>query len=178
MRTERKWLLIMGLMVVLLIQGGLMLRSTSAWASARTSTESCTDVSFGRSLGIGMCFVHNDLGFCVKNWTTDATAVSACLLAASGGGRPWVFTKAEGKLVDTCYWDGYMMVGAGIPMGSNIDQQRFDLGVGIEWSFPDLTKFAFSVEAGISLVHYYDWYWGGWHWRSETFMGVGVDFYF
>ena len=154
-----------------------MLGSTPAWASTRTSAESCTDVSLGRSLGIGMCFVHNDLGFCVKNWMTDATAVSACLLADSKGGRPRVLTKAEGKLVDTCYVDGYIMAGVEVPIGTNINWQRFDLGAGVEWSFPNLTNLAFSVEAGISLRHYYDWYWGGWYWSSETFIGVGVDFY-
>lgn len=173
MMHNPKQFLAIALMVVLI--GGWMLTSAQVWASTRDSSESCIDVSLGRNVGIGACFLHNDIGFCVKNWTTDSTAVSACLLASSGGGRPWVFTKAEGKLVDTCYLDGYMLVGAGIPMGSNIDWQRFDLGAGIEWSFPDLTNLAFNVEAGISLVHYYYW---GWHWRSETFVGVEVDYYF
>ena len=168
-----KQLLTITLMLALI--GGWMFASTQVSASTRDSSEPCVNASSGRSVGIGACFVHNDIGFCVKNWMTDATALNVCLLAASGGGRPWVFTKAEGKLVDTCYWDGYMMVGVGIPIGSNIDWQRFDLGVGIEWSFPALTKLAFTVEAGISLRHYSYW---GWHWSSETFMGVGVDFYF
>ena len=88
-----------------------------------------------------------------------------------------MLTKAEGKLVDTCYVDGYIMAGAEVPIGTNINWQRFDLGAGVEWSFPNLTNLAFSVEAGISLRHYYSWYSDGWYWSSETFIGVGVDFY-
>lgn len=65
--------------------------------------------------------------------------------------------KAQNKLVDTCYLDGYLAVGAEIPVGNSVDWQRFDGSVGIEWSFPNISEFAFSTEAGISLMHYYSW---------------------
>lgn len=169
-----KQLLVIALMLVLI--GSSMLTSTRAWAAARDSTESCVNVSLGRGVGIGACFVHNDIGFCVKNWTTNTTAMCACFLAPSGGGNPRVLAKAQRKLVDTCYLDGYMAIGAEIPIGSTINWQRFDGSVGIEWSFPDISEFAFSTEVGISLVHYRSW--GKWYWRSESFVAAGVDFYF
>ena len=153
-----------------------MLGSIPVWASTRDSSEPCVNVSSGRGVGIGACFLHADIGFCIKNWTTDTTAMCACFLAPAGGGRPRVSAKAQNKLVDTCYLDGYLAVGAEIPVGNSVDWQRFDGSVGIEWSFPDISDFAFSVGAGISLVHYYSW--RDWHWRSESFISVGIDFYF
>ena len=73
MRNNPKQLLVMGLAVVFIVQGGWMLGSTPVWASTRDSSEPCVNVSSGRGLGIGASFIHDDIGFCIKNWTTDTT---------------------------------------------------------------------------------------------------------
>lgn len=171
---------LLAIILMLALMSGWILVSTQVCASARDNSESCVNVSLGRNVGIGVYFVHDDIGFCIKNWTTNTTAMCSCFLAPSGGGNPRVLAKAQEKLVDTCYLDGYMAIGAEIPIASNINWQRFDGTVGIEWSFPDISDFASSVEAGISLVHYYhcDWWSCEWLWRSESFIGIGLDFYF
>jgi len=175
MNSKRKGLLAIGLAMILIAQGGWEIGSAVATAFAQERTEEWVNVSAGRGVGFGACYVHDAIGFCIKNWATDTTAMCACLLAPTGGGRPCVLAKAERKLVDTAYLDGYLAVGAEIPIGGDLDWQRFDGSVGMEWSFPDIPEFAFSTEVGISMLHYL--HWGKWYWRSESFVGVGATFY-
>jgi hypothetical protein len=141
--------------------------------------EKCVNVSAERITGIGGWFVHDDIGFCVKYWSSETTGVEGCFLAPPGGGRLRFLAKAQTKLIDTCYVDGYLALGVEIPIGDEIDWQRFDGSGGVEWSFPDLPQFAISLEIGVSIKHYYYCWWDcEWRWESERFTAIGFHYYF
>jgi hypothetical protein len=145
--------------------------------------EQCINISAGRIIGIGGWFVHNETGFCAKYWTSETTGIEACFLAPlGGGGRLSFLAKAQNKLMDTCYIDGYLALGAEIPLGDEINWQRFDGSVGVEWSFPDLPQFAISLEIGLSVSHYCcgpSWApCQDWCWASGTFTAMGFHYYF
>jgi len=50
----------------------------------------------------------------------------------------------------------------------------------LELGLPDLPELTFTVEVGVSLIHYYHCgYWScSWDWRSQGFSGVGFQYYF
>lgn len=176
--NKKGWrrLILVGLVSGLIVQGACIPGPTMGQASARETAGQCVNVSAGRDVGIGVSFLHGDIGVCAKLWPTDRTAVSACLLAASGGGEPRTAAKVQETLIDTCYLDGYLALGAEIPVSHDISWQRFDVALGLELSLPDISEFAFCVEAGVSVGHYSAWW--GWYWRSESYVAVEVDLYF
>jgi hypothetical protein len=154
----------------------LLVAVTSLLVLARSSDEECTNFSAGRSIGIGAVFMHDDIGFCGRNWVSDITALSVCFLAPSSGGNFRVAVQTEKKMLDSCYMDAYLALRIMIPATDNMTWQRLDGSVGTELSFFDVPEFALSVEMGVSIVHYYTSTWG-WRWRSESFAAVSLDFY-
>jgi hypothetical protein len=173
--TNKKRFLVLGT-VVLIMLGGWCFNTISVLAEAQGTEDSYINVSAGRKVGIGGCLFHGAFGFAVKVWSTETTALSACFLVPPTGGTPSFMVRALRKIIDTSYLDGYIALGGQVPITEHPNWQRIDGSVGIEWSFPDIPEFAFTMETGICMVHYYSY--GAWRWRSETFMGMEIDFYF
>jgi len=171
-----RWLIALSLAAAFVLQGGLSFGPMPVNASALENAGQCVNASAGRAVGIGLCTLHGDLGIGVKFWTTNAMAVGAYLLASSGGGAARAAGKAEEKVLDTCYLDGYLAVGAESPVSKDPSWQRYDVSVGVELTLPGLSNLALSVETGVSLKHYYSWW--AWHWSSESFVAVELDLYF
>ena len=157
-----------GLAVVLL----LVLVPVGALSQERE--EGCTDFPAERITGIGGWFAHRDIGLSMRLWASEKSGLEACFLAPTGGGRLWVLAKSLHRLIDTCYLDGYLAIGGGIPVGGNIDWQLIDVSIGLEWGLPDLAELTFILEVGVSLVHYYHCdYWScSWRLRSEGSTGI------
>jgi len=157
-----------GLLIGLLVLG---------CCASTLGTEECVDFTPQRVSGVGGWLIHGDLGPSVRLWVSESSGLEACLLASTGGGRPWVLGKSLHRLIDTCCLDGYFALGAGVPVGGNLDWQLVDLSLGSELSLPDLPELTFMVEVGISLVHYLYCAWWGceWRWCSQGFSGIGLQ---
>jgi len=156
---------------------GLLVLGSSALTQG---TEECVDYTPRRVSGVGGWLLHGDLGLSLRLWAGESSGLETCLLAPTGGGRPWVLGKSLYRLIDTCYLDGYFSLGAGIPVGGDLDWQLADVSLGLELGLPDLPELTFTVEVGVSLIHYYHCgYWScSWDWRSQGFSGVGFQYYF
>jgi len=163
-----------GAATVLLILAGCGLGTLAAAGFAQQYSDGA-NVSAGRGVGLGACCINTEVGFLVKNWVSDTEATCTSVVAPVNGGRPRLLAGVERKLVDTAYLDGFITVGAAIPIGGAIDWQRFDGSIGIEWSLPATPEFALSFEVGLSMRHYSSS--DGWAWRAESFVGIGVAFY-
>jgi len=153
----------------------------SSIAGVGQAAEECVDYTPQRVSGVGGWLLHGDLGLSMRLWAGESSGLEACLLASTGGGRPWVLGKSLHRLIDTCYLDGYFSLGVGIPVGGSIDWQLADLSLGLELSLPDLPELTFTGEVGVSLVHYLSCaWWRGceWRWRSQGFSGIGFQYYF
>ena len=146
------------------------------WPVMATGQEECADVSAERIAGIGGWFVHNETGLSMRYWPSEASGIELDFLASPSGGRLRFLGKALSKVIDTCYIDGYMAGGVEIPIGDEINWQRFDGSGGLEWSFLDLPQLAISLEIGVSIRHYYSW--GKWHWKSKSFTAMGLHYCF
>jgi len=138
--------------------------------------EECVNVSAGRTMGVGVWLIRNEMGLSVRYWTTDIDGTEVDFLAPARGGRLDFLIKGLRKVIDTCFIDGYMALGLEIPIGDSLDWQRLDMSVGAEWSFPPLPQIAISLEVGLSVRHYH-WY-SNWYWKSETFTAMGFHYYF
>jgi len=71
-----------------------------------------------------------------------------------GEDAPGCWGKSLHRLIDASYLDGYFALGAGIPVGGNLDWQLVDLSLGLELGLPDLPELTLMVGVGVSLVHY------------------------
>lgn len=168
-RGLHKW--VCGLAVVLL------LALIPMGALSQDHGEGCTDFTAERITGIGGWLAHGDIGLSMRIWSSETSGLEVCFFAPTGGGRLWVLAKLLHRLIDTCYLDGYLVIGGGIPVGGSIDWQLINVSIGLEWGLPDLPELTFILEAGMSLVHHYHWYYG-WRWRSQVVSGIGFQYYF
>jgi hypothetical protein len=161
---------------MLIILSGSWLNGGSLLAEAQVTGDDYVNLSAGRDTGISGCLIDDDFGFGFKFWSTKTTALSPCFLVPTSGGTPRFMIRALRSFIDTSYLDMYIAVGGKVPITSNPNWQRINGSVGIELCLPDMSELAFSIETGISIVHYYS-YWA-WHWGSDTFVGIEIDFYF
>ena len=162
---------------------GVLIALLAWWSpGAALGSEECVDLTPERVSGIGGWLVHGDMGLSIRLWASETSGLEVCILAPTGRGRPWVLGKSLQRLLDTCYLDGYVALGAGVPVGGSIDWQRIDLSLGLELGLPDVAEITLLLEVGLSLVHYYRcyWWWDGceWRWQSERFSGIGFQYYF
>lgn len=164
-----------GAATVLLILAGCGLGLLAATGFAQQYSDQEANVSAGRGVGLGACCINTEVGFLIKNWVSDTEATRTSVVAPVGGGSPRLLMGVERKLVDTAHLDGFITVGAAIPISAVIDWQRFDGSIGIEWSLPATPEFALSFEVGLSMGHYLSS--GSWSWRADSFVGIGVAFY-
>lgn len=132
------------------------------------------------TLGLGAWFHHEMICASLRHWPDADRALELDFCAPSGGGRLSLFIKGVNKLSDGCILDLYMTGGLGIPIGGDIDWQRLEGSVGMEWCFPDIPQMTIDLEVGASIKHYRYCAWWGCEWRvkSESFIAGGVHFYF
>ncbi len=97
----------------------------------------------------------------MRFWTSELSGLEINFLAPTRGGRPWFLGRGLYRLVDTCFIDGYMGIGAAIPLGTDLNWQRANLSLGLEWNLPEIEELVFILEVGIFLTHYR--HWGDWY---------------
>lgn len=149
----------------------LILFLLSLSASGAAAQEECINVSMGRVIGIGAWLAHGGTGFTIRYWANGTRGLEMDLLAPPREGRLRFLVKGLNKIIDTCFIDGYIAIGAEIPIGDHIDWQRFDLSGGAEWSFPTIPQLAISLEMGVSVAHDIR------GWSSQVISTIGFHFY-
>ena len=113
--TNKKRFLVLGTTVLIML-GGWCFNTVFVLAEAQGAENTYINVSAGRKVGIGGCWIHGAFGFAVKFWSTETTALSASFLVPPTGGTPSFMVRALRKIIDTSYLDGYIAIGGQVPI--------------------------------------------------------------